>query len=133
MKQLRIILLVLLFLQSKIGMAFNVHYCGSQIAKISWSFDAKGCGMENPKTNSIPLAQLLQQMCCSDDQIIAQNDTDQNTTQDDLVINPNATAHSSLFGQSLVLPNKSIIQRTPDPPPVISALYKRNCALVFYE
>ena len=49
MKQLRVLLLLLLFLQSKIGVAFNVHYCGGHIAKISWAFDAKDGGMEKKK------------------------------------------------------------------------------------
>ena len=33
MKQLRVLLLSYSFLQSKIGVAFNVHYCGEHIAK----------------------------------------------------------------------------------------------------
>ena len=73
MKQLRVILLLLLFLQSKIGVAFNVHYCGAHIAKISWAFDAKGCGMEK----KIPITeehQFSQKNCCEDDLIISQND-----------------------------------------------------------
>ena len=49
MKQLRSILLLLLFLHSKVGVALNVHYCGGQIAAISWAFLPDNCGIEMKK------------------------------------------------------------------------------------
>lgn len=132
MKRLASILLVLLFLQSKIGMAFNVHYCGGHIAKISWSFDAIGCGMEKSKASPTSPVQLQQKTCCNDDLIIAQNDSDQTTTlgQYELIVNQPIVA--AVSNSKLVFPQRISFQRTPDPP-VINALYKRNCTLVFYE
>ncbi len=132
MKQLRIFLLLLLFLQSKIGLAFNVHYCGNHIAKISWAFDAKGCGMEK-KALPADALEFSQKSCCNDDVVIAQNDTDQNLSDEA----KNKLQQSIVVFQPLVvLPalNAPIaLQLGYRPPPPKEQLYTHFCAPLFYE
>ena len=131
MKQLRVLLLLLLFLQSKIGVAFNVHYCGDHIAKISWAFDAKGCGMEK----KIPLTDALQfnqKSCCEDDLIISQNDGDQNINDQE---QSNVEVLTETFNPVLkpIVVNHAIVQHSVIRPPPREPLYIKHCAQIFYE
>ena len=131
MKQLRVILLLLLFLQSKIGVAFNVHYCGAHIAKISWAFDAKGCGMEKkiPTTEEL---QFSQKNCCEDDFIISQNDSDQNINdqeQSNLVVL--AGTYNPIFRP--IVANRVTVQQMGIRPPPREPLYIKHCAQILYE
>lgn len=132
MKQLRILILLLFFLQSKIGVAINVHYCGKHIAEISWAFDAKGCGMEKVDLSLCDSDQLTQKSCCADDVIIAQNDSDQSKVEGQKPLLFATTNQRSSFEQQI-----EIIDFTPSiynstyPPPKIP-YYKINCAFIFY-
>ena len=130
MKQLRVLLLLLLFLQSKIGVAFNVHYCGEHIAKISWAFDAKGCGMEK----KIPLTDALQfnqKSCCEDDLIISQNDSDQNINyQEQSKVEVLTETFNPIFEP--IVANHAIIQYSGIHPPPREPLYIKHCAQIFY-
>ena len=131
MKQLRVILLLLLFLQSKIGLAFNVHYCGEHIAKISWAFDAKGCGMEKkiPTTNEL---QFSQKNCCQDDLIISQNDGDQNIND---LQQSNVEVLTETFNPIFkpIVANRATVQLMGIRPPPREPLYIKHCAQIFYE
>lgn len=131
MKQLRVLLLLVLFLQSKIGVAFNVHYCGAHIAKISWAFDAKGCGMEKkiPATDEL---QFSQKNCCDDDLIISQNDSDQNIND---LEQPNVEALAETFNPvfKAIVVKHSIVQQMGIRPPPKEPLYIKHCAQIFYE
>ncbi|MDG1053435.1 MAG: hypothetical protein P8O78_02250 [Flavobacteriaceae bacterium] len=131
MKQLRVLLLLLLFLQSKIGVAFNVHYCGGHIAKISWAFDAKDCGMEKKNFPSDVL-QFTQKSCCQDDVIIAQDDSDQTTNQEKQFVDNFIQFE---LNDEINLPklDPRIALQLVHPPPSIRKLYKINCAPLFYE
>jgi len=132
MKQLRIIILLLFFLQSKIGVAINVHYCGKHIAKISWAFDAQGCGMEKGELFPSDSDQLTQKSCCADDVIIAQNDSDQTKVEGQNPLLYASTNQRSSFEQLV-----EILDLTPStnnfthPPPKLLR-YKINCAFIFY-
>lgn len=130
MKRLGIFLLLALFLQSKVGLAFNVHYCGAHIAKISWAFDAKGCGMEE----QLPVSDTLEfnhKTCCDNDLVIAQDDIDQATSKiKELVVDQGKVA-LPLF---IIEPKAHCaitFQMACRPPPLL-ALYKKNCAFLFY-
>lgn len=131
MKQLRVFLLLLLFLQSKIGVAFNVHYCGNHIAKISWAFDAKGCGMEKkiPTTNEL---QFSQKNCCQDDLIISQNDGDQNIND---LEQSNVEVLTETFNPIFkpIVANRASVQLMGIRPPPREQLYIKHCAQIFYE
>lgn len=131
MKQLRVLLLLLLFLQSKIGVAFNVHYCGEHIAKISWAFDAKGCGMEKkiPTTNEL---QFSQKSCCEDDLIISQNDSDQNINdQEQSNVGVLTKTFNPIFKP--IVAKHAIVQQMGIRPPPRKPLYIKHCAQIFYE
>lgn len=131
MKQLRVLLLLLLFLQSKIGVALNVHYCGEHIAKISWAFDAKGCGMEKkiPTTNEL---QFSQKSCCEDDLIISQNDSDQNINdQEQSNVGVLTKTFNPIFKP--IVAKHVIVQQMGIRPPPREPLYIKHCAQIFYE
>jgi len=132
MKQLRILILLLFFLHSKIGVAFNVHYCGKHIAEISWAFDAKGCGMEQTELPLCDKEKLTQESCCLDDVVIEQNDADQNALklQKAPSILPNEVWFSEVHQLDHFFHAPEVLQ-SKDLPPLI-ALYKRNCSYVFY-
>ena len=76
MTQLKVILLLLLFVQSKIGMALNFHYCGDHLAKISFAFNPEGCGMESSKLEASNAVNFSQKSCCSDDLQVFQSTED---------------------------------------------------------
>lgn len=73
------------FLMTKIGVAFNIHYCHGQIAEVKHIFQHKeGCGMDmSMDMNSSTKKQLNKKSCCSDEVITIQN-TDINTITDKL-------------------------------------------------
>lgn len=130
MYRLGVYLLLLLFLQSKVGLALNIHYCGAHIAKISWAFDAKGCGMEQKQTTDDTL-QFNQKTCCEDDVIIAQNDGDQNSGwSQQFFINGIHLAVSS-FSAYNETRSERVVYCLSRPPPK-QALYKLNGAFLFY-
>lgn len=131
MKQLRVLLLLLLFLQSKIGVAFNVHYCGAHISKISWAFDAKGCGMEKKFPTSEEL-QFSQKKCCEDDLIISQNDSDQNNNDQE---QPNVAVFAKTLNPAFktIVVNHAIVQQMGIRPSPREPLYIKHCAQIFYE
>lgn len=132
MKQLRILILLLFFLQSKIGVAFNVHYCGKHIAEISWAFDAQGCGMEKVDLSLCDSDQLIQKSCCDDDVIIAQNDTDQTKVEGQKTLFYARTNQRNSFEQQVeIIDFTPSINDTTYPPPKIPH-YKINCAFIFY-
>ncbi len=131
MKQLRILVLLLFFLHSKIGVAFNVHYCGKHIAEISWAFDPKGCGMEPSELPGCDKERLTQKSCCLDDVVIQQNNADQDILKQ---IKPSILANGVWLSEVEQLdhfvPPPEVL-RSKDPP-CLKALYKRYCSYVFY-
>ena len=132
MKQLRILILLLFFLHSKIGVAFNVHYCGKHIAEISWVFDAKGCGMEQTDLPLSTADQLSQKSCCDNDVVIAQNDADQTKVEGQKVLLYARTNQRSLFEKQVeIIAFTPSINNSTYPPPK-RAQYKINCAFIFY-
>lgn len=130
MKRLGVFLLMLLFLQSKIGLALNVHYCGKHIAKISWAFDAEGCGMEK-KIPPVDTLQFSQKNCCEDDVVIAQNDTNHTSAKAEHVI-IGSISITSISNAPLTVGNVTESIHLYDRPPPVHTLYKKNCAFLFY-
>lgn len=133
MKQLRVLLVAVFFLHSKIGVAFNVHYCGKHIAEISWAFDAKGCGMEKENLSLDFSDQLIQKTCCEDDSIISQNTSDQTKSE---VKSQSVLVNSTRFyqfncGLKMLSLNRIDTSCNHPPPPKIH-IYKKNCSFIFY-
>ena len=130
--QLRILIFLLFFLHSKVGVAFNVHYCGKHIAEISWAFDAKGCGMEQTDLPLSTADQLSQKSCCDNDVVIAQNDADQTKVEGQKALLYARTNQRSLFEKQVeIIAFTPSINNSTYPPP-IRAQYKINCAFIFY-
>ena len=132
MKQLRILILLLFFLHSKTGVAFNVHYCGNHIAEISWAFDAKGCGMEQTDLPLSTADQLSQKSCCDNDVVIAQNDADQTKVEGHKTLLYARTNQRSSFEKQVeIIAFTPSINNSTYPPPKRTQ-YKINCAFIFY-
>ena len=90
------VLLTLIFLTSKIGLALNVHYCGGHIEEIALAWNAKGCEMSVQKVQDTQQDyKLTKNHCCKDQTILIQNNEPQKTADYEL--------HFSFFGIS---PNK---------------------------
>ena len=134
MNQLRILLIAFFFLHSKIGVAFNVHYCGKHIAAISWAFDAKGCGMEKKNLSLDFSDQLIQKTCCENDLIIDQNTSDQtkleSKSQKSISVNLSLTSTSNAEIKFVSINAKNSFKKHPPPPKI--HLYKENCSFIFY-
>ncbi len=131
MRQVRILLLLLLFLHSKIGVAINIHYCGDHIAEISWFFDAKGCGMETPQLPSTDQTQFSASECCADETILEQ-DTNNQIHYDFDTINavPLLVSYDEI--QKSVVPTSQIVIKVFARPPPKRPQYKLNCAYLVY-
>ncbi len=126
------------FLMTKIGTAFNLHYCGGSIAEISSVFTAeKGCGpdeiIQNPLSDCDDT--LSQKSCCDDEVIIIQND-DKNPLIDKIQLSGDqlvAVLNAALFFHLIELPSSNTIiattyQSNSHSPP----LYKLYCNYTFY-
>ena len=131
MKQLRSILLLLLFLHSKIGVALNVHYCGGHVAVISWAYSPENCGMEMKK-NSSELPRFSAKHCCDDDLVVEQNSEDQKQPdQEDRRIVANLTQPVFQDTNSWSYTNQQLVFSVYNPPPKLKQ-YKLNCSFIFY-
>ncbi|MFD0863734.1 hypothetical protein ACFQ1M_16080 [Sungkyunkwania multivorans] len=76
-------LVAIFFLMTKVGVAFNLHFCGEQLASVTTMFESNGCGMEmaaeaKPSCES---EQLSKPSCCSDEVLLVQNQ-DENPISD---------------------------------------------------
>lgn len=75
------IILILIFLTSKVGLALNVHYCGDHIAEISLVWNAEGCGMSVEKSHyKHQDFKFKKHHCCQDELIFIQNNEPLETT-----------------------------------------------------
>ena len=130
----RAFLLLFFFLQSKVGVAFNIHYCGGHVAQISSAFHPKNCGMETPEgREESPTPIFSQKPCCADELVIAQNDDAQHITAfEDLEVQLD-------FALPLYTPALAPARRPERgkcllrPPPKSEKKYLHYCALMVYE
>lgn len=130
----RAFLLLFFFLQSKVGVAFNIHYCGGHVAQISSAFHPKNCGMEAPEgEKESPTPILTQKACCADELIIAQNDDAQHGTAfEDL--GEQGTLALPLYTLALApVRRPELGKRLLRPPPKPKKIYLHYCALMVYE
>lgn len=130
MRRLRTFLLLILFLHSKIGVALNVHYCGEQVAVISWAFDAENCGMEKEPSSNDAL-HFSGKHCCDDDLVVEQNSNDQNKQEVEQFFSILAQKKTSWLKKRDLAGNGVVLSDKP-PPPKLKA-YRVNCAYIFYE
>lgn len=130
----RAFLLLFFFLQSKVGVAFNIHYCGGHVAQISSAFHPKNCGMEAPEgEKESPTPILTQKSCCADVLIIAQNDDVQHVTAFEDLGEQEAVA-LPLYTLALApVRRPELGKRLLRPPPKPKKIYLHYCALMVYE
>lgn len=133
LKQLRILLILVLFLHSRIGLAINVHYCGAHIAKISWAFHAEGCGMENEQIPISSLDQFKQSNCCVNDVVLVHNETEQTEPKVQDI------SFSLLYNEHFYELKKTALKLSVNPlkwvqkPPPKLAFYLTYCARLIYD
>ena len=134
MKRLKVILLLLLFVHSKMGMALNLHYCGDHIALISLAYSPKGCGMEVIKNQKTEGFSFSQKSCCSDALEIFQS------TEDISIADEAKGLDIGIFSPPIqgvrklpVLAYNQKIQLNKRPPPFQRQLFNLYSSYVFYE
>lgn len=120
----------MLLLVSNVGVAFNVHYCGDEIASVSVSNpfyttnpEEDCCGVVEKKSN-----------CCNDKVIKFDKKTDNSIVK---IVSFQIDApfivqewEPIIFGEKPVFENRKIVSYTcnANAPPI----FKRNCQLIFY-
>jgi len=134
MKRLKVILLLLLFVHSKTGMALNFHYCGDHIAAISSAYNPKGCGMEMTKNQKTGELYFTLKSCCSDALEIFQS------TEDISLADEAKGLDLDFFSppieeirRSSALTYNQKIQINERPPPLQRQLFRMYGSFVFYE
>lgn len=134
MKQLRVILLLIFFLHSKIGVALNIHYCGGQIANVSWVFDAKDCGMETAinSTDEHEHDHFIAKMCCDDQKVVEQNTSDQLKIEGvDLELQADFNPLWTPVPVFRSTTHHRLVQYSSNAPPE-KGLYLYYCSFIFY-
>jgi len=78
MKQFLSLFLALLIFGTRVGLAINVHYCGSKIASISLAHNPSNCGMEMGEKEKPSFEKnFSKKTCCKDTTLLFQNDEPQ--------------------------------------------------------
>ena len=87
LKSIKAIFFALIFLTSKIGVAFNVHYCGGHIQEIALAWNAEGCGMSMKKSQDTHQGHKdIKNHCCQDKTVFIQNNEPQKTADSELQV-----------------------------------------------
>ena len=134
MKRLKVILLLLLFVHSKMGMALNFHYCGDHIAAISSAYNPKGCGIEMTKNQKTVGFYFTQKSCCSDALKIFQSTEDISIADEAKWLDVDFSSPPILVIHRLSgLTYNQKIQINERPPPLQRQLFIMYGSFVFYE
>ena len=62
--RVKILFILLFFIQSRIAHGINIHYCGNLVADLSYLHNAEGCNMHNSKSDKD--CHISQKTCCLD-------------------------------------------------------------------
>ena len=125
--RIKILFILLFFLQSRIAHGVNIHFCGNLVADFSYLHDAEGCSMHISKSHKHN--HISQKTCCHDKVIIYdknQLETESHATS--LFI----TVNSQSFYENIFIVDKYILPKIPEFPPPKIPSFKKNCSLVFY-
>ena len=134
MKRLKVILLLLLFVHSKMGMALNFHYCGDHIAAISSAYNPKGCGMEMTKNQKTGGFYFTHKSCCFDALKIFQSTEDISIADEAKWLDVDFSSPPILGIRRLSgLTYNQKIQINERPPPLQRQLFSMYGSFVFYE
>lgn len=134
MKQLKLFLLIILFVHSKMGMALNFHYCGDHLVQISFALNPKGCGMETSKTSDSDTLSFSQKNCCADEVEIFQNKGDISLFDDLSGFDFEITGiNLNYYSTNYSTDDPQLIQFHPRPPPLQTDLYRLYSSFLFYD
>lgn len=125
--RIKILFILLFFIQSRISYGINIHFCGNLVADFSYLHDAEGCDMHDPKFDNN--RQISQKTCCHDKVLVYdknQLETESKTTP---LYN---TLISQSFYENIFIVDKYILLKIPEFPPPKIPSFKKNCSLVFY-
>jgi len=71
-KKLTSLVLALWLMATQSGWALNLHFCGNDLAEVSWAHTEQGCGMEATSTTDSP--SLEKTSCCSDQTLLSSSE-----------------------------------------------------------
>ena len=125
--KIKILFILLFFIQSRIAQGINIHYCGNLVSDLSYLHDAEGCNMHNSKSEKH--YHLSQKTCCLDKVLIY----DKNQIENEPILFSvfNFVKDQLIFGDFL-FENKNILLPIPEFPPPKLPAFKKNCSFIFY-
>ena len=125
--RIKILTILLFFIQSRVALGVNIHYCENLVANFSYLHSVEGCDMHDSKFDDN--YQISQEACCQDMALIF--DKNQIETESKTTSLFDTTISQSFF-EYIFIVDDYIITKIPEfPPPKIPA-FKKYCSLVFY-
>ena len=125
--RIKILIILLFFIQSRLAQGFNIHYCGKLVADFSYLHNAEGCDMHDSKFSNN--YQISEKTCCQDKVYIF--DKNQIETESKIILLFNPPMGQTFFGDILHVNKFALIKIPEFPPPKLRA-FKKNCAFIFY-
>ena len=125
--RVKILFVLLFFIQSRIAHGINIHYCGNLVADLSYLHDAKGCDMHNSKSEKD--CHISQKTCCLDKVLVYDKNQIENESISFSLFN--SVKDQFIFGDFL-FENKNILLPIPEFPPPKLPVFKKNCSFIFY-
>ena len=125
--RIKILFILLFFIQSRIAHGINIHYCGNLVADFSYLHDAEDCGMHNFKSEKN--YHISKKTCCLDKVLVYdKNQIEKKSISFSLF---NSVKDQFIFGD-LVFENKNILLPIPEFPPPKLPAFKKNCSFILY-
>jgi hypothetical protein len=125
--RVKILFILLFFIQSRIAHGINIHYCGNLVADLSYLHDAEGCDMHNSKSEKD--CHISQKTCCLDKVLVYDKNQIENESISFSLFN--SVKDQFIFGDFL-FENKNILLPIPEFPPPKLPVFKKNCSFIFY-
>ena len=125
--RVKILFILLSFIQSRIAHGINIHYCGNLVADLSYLYNAEGCDMHNSKSEKD--CHISQKTCCLDKVLVY----DKNQIENESISFScfNYIKDQFIFGDFLY-ENRNILLQIPEFPPPKLPAFKENCSFIFY-
>ena len=125
--RVKILFILLFFIQSRIAHGINIHYCGNLVADLSYLHDAEGCDMHNSKSEKD--CHISQKTCCLDKVLVYDKNQIENESISFSLFN--SVKDQFILGD-LLFANKNILLPIPESPPPKLPVFKKNCSFIFY-
>ncbi len=125
--RVKILFILLFFIQSRIAHGINIHYCGNLVADLSYLHEAEGCDMHNSKSEKD--CHISQKTCCLDKVLVYDKNQIENESISFSLFN--YIKDQFIFGDFL-FENKNILLPIPEFPPPKLPAFKKNCSFIFY-